>query len=125
MVNEKTIMIWGTILVLLVPGACAVSLVGVGSFVNDIEAQSMEEVAPVPPIVTLAEFEQLETRMSYRQVVDVIGDPGIEVVPQAAPGSSSGDAETSSYVWQNSDASNMQATFQNDQLLEKSQVFLE
>ncbi len=44
MVDEKTIMVVGTILVLLVPGACAVSLVGVGSFVNDIEAQSMEEV---------------------------------------------------------------------------------
>ena len=125
MERETKIVMWGATLVLLVPGLFGLSLVGVASFVNDIEAQSLEKVEYAPPIVTLAEFEQVERSMSYREVVDVIGDPGIEIGRSTAQESTDGDAETSRYVWQNSDASNMKATFENDRLLTKSQLFLE
>ncbi|MFV2091294.1 MAG: hypothetical protein ACC642_11600 [Pseudomonadales bacterium] len=125
MEREKVVMIVGTTLFLLIPGVCGVALIGVGSSVNDIEAQSLEEVAPVPPIVTLAKFEQIIGGMSYREVVDVIGDPGIAMDPSAVLEGTDGDAGISRYIWQNSDASNMKATFQSDRLLDKSQVYLE
>ncbi len=123
--REKIIVILGATLLLVVPGLCGLALVGVASFVNDIEAQSLEEVEYTSPIVTLAEFEQVERSMSYREVVDVIGDPGIAIDPSAVLEGGDGDAETRRYIWQNSDASNMKATFQSDQLLKKSQLFLE
>jgi hypothetical protein len=125
MEREKVAMIVGTTLFLLIPSVCAVSLIGVGSSVNDIEAQSLEEVAPVPPIVTLAKFELINRGMSYREVVDVIGDPGFAMDPSTLPEGADEDAGISRYVWRNNDASNMKATFQSDQLLDKSQVYLE
>ncbi|MAE97454.1 MAG: hypothetical protein CL910_22620 [Deltaproteobacteria bacterium] len=123
--KEKVLMIIGTFMVLVVPGVCGVALVGVGSFVHGIEVQSPEDLAPAPPIVTLAEFERIEPDMSYEEVVDVIGDPGVEIGPSSAPETTTADADTVSYVWQNDDASNMTATFKNDRLLERSQLYLE
>ncbi len=125
MSKEMVIVVLGATLLLVVPGVCGVALVGVGSFVHDIEAQSLEEVVLPPPIVTLAEFEQITSSMSYREVVAVIGDPGIAIDPPTTVKATDGDSETTSYAWQNSDASNMKATFQHDRLLKKSQLFLE
>ena len=120
MEKDKLLVALGAVLVLIVPGACGMGIVGVGSFLNGIEVHHPEAVERAAPIVTLAEYEQIEQTMSYREVVDVIGDPGIAIAPSAAL-----DAETSSYLWRNDDASNMQATFRDDQLLTKSQVSLE
>ena len=122
MEKEKLLLVLGTISVLLVPGACGVAFIGFGSFVNDIEIHDPEAT---PPIVTLAEFERVETSMSYQKVVDIIGDPGIPITPSTGVEAADGDGETSSYLWRNGDASNMKATFRNDELLTKSQLFLE
>ena len=120
--KEKLMMILGTISVLIVPGVCGVALVGLGSFVNDIEVNDPEAA---PPIVTLAEFEQVETGMSYQEVIGVIGDPGIAITPSTTVEGTDGNGETSRYIWKNDDASYMKATFRDDQLLTKSQLFLE
>lgn len=125
MERETKLVILGATLVLLVPSLCGLALIGVASYVNDIEAQSMEEVEDAPPIVTLAEFEQVEVGMSYRDVVDTIGDSGFEIERSPAQDSTDGNAETIRYAWKNSDASNMSATFENGRLLTKSQLFLE
>ena len=122
MAKEKLMLILGTISVLIVPGACGVALVGLGSFVNDIEVNDPEAA---PPIVTLAEFEQVETSMSYQEVIGVIGDPGITITSPTTVEGTDGNGETSWYIWKNDDASYMKATFRDDQLLTKSQLFLE
>ncbi len=117
-------MMWGTILVLMVPSAFALILIAVGMSVFDVETQDLQKPEDPPPIVTLAEFQQIEKSMSYREVVDIIGDPGIVTTPATALESDAGVVETRMYVWQNSDASNMNATFQNDQLFAKAQLYL-
>ena len=121
---EKFLVILGAFMVLIVPSVCALAVVNVGMSVNDIELQDLEKGPDPPPIVTLAEFERIETSMSYQEVVDVIGDPGFVAAPSAAPESDDGDVETSMYVWQNSDASNMNAIFRNGQLVRKAQLYL-
>ena len=125
MEKERLLVVLGATLVLVVPGACGVVIVGMASFANDIEPQSLEKVELPPPIVTLAEFEEIETSMSYREVVAVVGESGTEEAPSTAAGSTKRDAGTSEYVWRNSDASYMAATFRDDRLLTKRQLFLE
>ena len=120
--KEKLMVILGTISVLVVPGVCGVALVGLGSFVNDIEVNDPKSA---PPIVTLAEFEQVGTSMSYQEVIGVIGNPGITMTPPTTVEGTDGNGETSRYIWKNGDASYMKATFRDDQLLRKSQLFLE
>ncbi len=122
--SEKSLVIWGAMLVLVVPSLFALSLIAVGMSVFDVETQDLQKREDPPPIVTLAEFEQIEERMSYQEVVDIIGDPGIVTAPSTVLESDTGDVETSVYVWQNSDASNMNATFQNNQLFRKAQLYL-
>ena len=122
--KETTLVILGAILVLIVPSVFALLLVAVGMSVFDVETQDLEKREDAPPIVTLAEFEQIEKSMSYREVVDIIGDPGIATAASTVLKSDDENVETSIYVWQNSDASNMNATFQNDQLFTKAQLYL-
>lgn len=122
--KEMLLVILGATTVLMIPSVCALTVVGVGMSVNDIELQDLDKGPDPPPIVTLAMFEQIETSMSYQEVVDLIGDPGIVAAPSTAPESDAGDVETSMYIWQNFDASNMNATFQNDQLVKKAQLYL-
>jgi hypothetical protein len=98
--------------------------VGVGTIAYDIKTQSLAIREDPPPIVTLMEFEQIELGMSYQEVVDILGDPGFVIVPPRAPEGGDGDFDATNYVWQNSDFSNMSATFQDDQLAKKSQLYL-
>lgn len=118
---EKFIVVLGATLVLLVPSLCSLAVVGAGTSLNDIEVLDLDKGPDPPPIVTLAEFAQIETSMSYQEVVDIIGDPGIVI---AASEGGDGDAETSMVVWKNSDASNMKITLQKDQLVTKTELYL-
>ncbi|MBW2268983.1 MAG: DUF3862 domain-containing protein [Deltaproteobacteria bacterium] len=119
--REMTLVLAGAVLVMVVPSVCAVMSVGVGMHVNDVQTQDLGKGEDPPPIVTLAEFEQIETGMSYREVVEILGEPGVAIAPSAVPEGGGGAIR---YVWQNSDVSNMRATFQNDQLAKKSQLYL-
>ncbi len=125
--KEMKIVFWGATLVLLVPALFGVGIVVVGSIINGIEVQHPEEAGKVPPIVTLAEFEQVQPGMSYREAVDIIGDPGISEEPPSDAEAGEAGAGTVGhrlYVWKNSDASNMKAIFRDGGLLKKSQLFL-
>lgn len=69
--------------------------------------------------VTRAEFEQLETGMSYQEAVEVIGAEGEEISRSEVMGT-----KTVMYQWTNYDASNMNAMFQNGKLIQKAQFGL-
>ena len=122
--REMVLVAAGTTLVLLVPSVIAVISVGVGTIAYDIKTQDLATGEDPPPIVTLVEFEQIELGMSYPDVVDILGDPGFVIVPLRTPEGGDGNVDATNYVWQNSDFSNMSATFQDDQLAKKSQLYL-
>lgn len=77
-------------------------------------------VNPRGPVVTAAEYAQLETGMSYDDAVGVIGAPGEELSSNELAGT-----RTVMYMWQNRNGTNMNAMFQNDSLVQKSQFGLE
>lgn len=76
--------------------------------------------------VTFAHYSQIQTGMSYEQVVSIIGKQGeemsqnkIEGVPGVMP-----SVTTIMYQWVNGNGSNMNAIFQNNKLLQKAQFGL-
>ncbi len=71
--KELKLVIAGTLLVLIVPSVCSVVTIGIGMVANDVKTQDLGKGEDPPPIVTLAEFEQIEIGMSYREVVDILG----------------------------------------------------
>jgi hypothetical protein len=72
-----------------------------------------------PPIVTREKYDQIHEGMTYRQVCDIIGSSGEEVSRSDMAG-----VTTVMYSWTNSNASNMNAMFQNNRLISKSQFGL-
>ena len=79
-------------------------------------------VASQPPrnIITMAKFTALKDGMSYSEVVGILGKPGEEMSR-----SSLGGTTTVMYMWKgNSFAGNMNAMFQDDEMVMKSQFGL-
>lgn len=72
-----------------------------------------------PPVVTLAEYEQVREGMTYEQVRDIIGASGQELSRSDIAGYT-----TVMYSWSNSNGSNMNAMFQNGRLVNKAQFGL-
>ena len=80
----------------------------------------------VEDVVTKADYNQIRNGMSYREVVGIIGSQGEELSSnrmEGVPGVMD-SIETTMYMWQNSDGSNMNAMFQNDKLVQKAQAGL-
>ena len=77
-------------------------------------------------VVTFDEYRRLESGMSYRQVVAIIGAEGQEIARSKIDGIPGVMAatETIMYQWVNSDGGNMNAMFQNDRLMQKAQFGL-
>lgn len=69
--------------------------------------------------VTMDEFNQIQSGMSYQQTVNIIGFDGTEMSRSELFG-----IVTVMYSWSNSNGSNMNAMFQNDQLISKAQLGL-
>jgi hypothetical protein len=76
-------------------------------------------VSLVAPRITLSEYNQITSGMSYSQVTGIIGESGAEMSR-----SDFGGIVTVMYMWQNGDGSNMNAMFQNDKLINKAQYGL-
>jgi hypothetical protein len=77
------------------------------------------------PVVTKAEYDQLETGMSYDQVKSIIGDPGTQTMNDVAVGMASGtNQKLTTYTWKNPDGSIASASFENDKLTIKMQTGL-
>src|SRR4051812_569811 len=73
--------------------------------------------AAAPTGVTLAQFEQLQTDMTYEEAVKVLGRAGVEHARSELPGA----GVTVIYSWPGagSPGANMNATFQNYRLVAK------
>jgi hypothetical protein len=72
-----------------------------------------------PPTVTSDEYNQIQEGMSYQQVCSIIGASGAEISRTDIGGYS-----TVMYQWTNSNGSNMNAMFQNGELVSKAQFGL-
>jgi len=78
------------------------------------------------PVVTMSEYQNVTNGLSYSQVAQIIGEPGEETGRShivADPGLTA-SVETVSYQWINPDGSHMNAIFQNDRLIAKTQFGL-
>ena len=90
--------------------------------------QGLEQNEPIsrelPPeqLATLSEFQQLHDGMTYQQACEIIGSQGTVISE-----SSSGGYHIVMYQWEGQGqlGANMNAMFQNDQLVQKAQFGLE
>ena len=76
------------------------------------------------PSVTASEFRKIAPEMSYNEVVTVIGFSGRIVQEDTAPIGSivpSGDPDEKTYVWQNTDKSNVSVVFRNGKSVSAAQ----
>ena len=78
------------------------------------------------PFVTYYEYKRIQTGMSYKQVVAIIGVEGEEISRSKMDGIPGvmESIETVMYQWLNNNGSNMNAMFQNDKLIQKAQFGL-
>lgn len=67
---------------------------------------------------TKSMYDKVETGMSYEQVKAILGDGEEQASTEAA------GVKTKVYMWENSDGSNMNITFQNDKMIGKAQANL-
>jgi hypothetical protein len=91
----------------------------ISSIMRDPFAQHSLPSANSPPIVTLAEYEQVREGMTYEEVTSVIGAAGQELSRSDLAGYT-----TVMYSWANSNGSNMNSMFQNGRLVNKAQFGL-
>lgn len=102
-----------------------IGLVGIIYVSQEIDRIVKDPFAPSslrgsdPPVVTLAEYEQIREGMTYEQVRTVIGTPGEELSRSDLAGYT-----TVMYSWSNPNGSNMNAMFQNGRLVNKAQFGL-
>lgn len=91
------------------------------------KSKSIKSLADLPEIeveidsVTLEEYVSLKPGFSYENASLIIGEPGQEMSRVEVPGT----PVTVMYSWQNTDGSNMNATFQDNKLVTKAQFGLQ
>lgn len=76
-------------------------------------------VRSTAPVVTMAEYDQVQKGMSYEQVTSIIGTMGTEISR-----SDLARHTTVMYSWKNANGSNMNAMFQDGELVIKAQFGL-
>jgi hypothetical protein len=72
------------------------------------------------PLVTMSEYSQLQTGISYEDAVGIIGATGQEMSSNDLAG-----IRTILYSWSNASGANMNAMFQDGKLVTKAQFGLE
>jgi hypothetical protein len=79
-----------------------------------------EIIQPITrPVVTMAQYEAIQSGMTYEQVSQIIGSAGEEMSRAEMAG-----FESASYSWQNPDGSNVMAVFSDGALQTKAQFGL-
>lgn len=68
---------------------------------------------------SMSQYDRLSTGIAYSQAQSILGSPGQELSSSDIAG-----IKTVMYAWQNPDGSNLNAMFQNDQLMMKAQFGL-
>jgi hypothetical protein len=85
-----------------------------------------EELDYGPPVVTLAEYEQIQPGQTYEQVVDIIGDPGKQISSVHMPGTEyTRGIDQRMYEWKNPDFSSASITFRHGRVTTTMQFGLE
>lgn len=85
------------------------------------DVETVEEVATDTSGVTMENYGKLETGMSYEEVVAILGEPGEEISSNEI-----GGIKNAMYMWEaDSFGGNMNAMFQNGELIQKSQFGLD
>lgn len=76
---------------------------------------------PAPPrsAVTMANYQRIETGMSYAEVVAILGAEGEELSSNELAG-----IKTVMYQWNGGFGANMNVMFQNDEMVQKAQMGL-
>jgi uncharacterized membrane protein YeaQ/YmgE (transglycosylase-associated protein family) len=102
-------------------GAAFVALLLFGALVvgGGSSSPSDDGVFSLLSPVTMAEFNRLQTGMTYSQAQQVIGSAGEEISRSELVGT-----VTVMYAWKNADGSNMNAMFQDGGLITKAQFGL-
>jgi hypothetical protein len=79
-----------------------------------------ESAAPEALGVTMAGYSALHSGMSYEKAVAILGSPGQEISSNDLMG-----IHTAMYMWQSDSGANMNAMFQRDRLISKTQLGLQ
>jgi hypothetical protein len=104
-------------------GIALLGLVGIFGVSQEITGALSGGSLPQSPfatdaIVTKSQYDRISEGMTYERVVAILGHSGNEMSRNDIGG------ENVMYMWQNSNGSNMNAMFHNDQLISKAQFGL-
>lgn len=106
--------------------AVAIAFTQIGGEVSS--SSTAEEIRKtITPTITMEKYSRIQNGMSYNEVKQILGEPGVEQSRnkmEGVPGVME-SIETVMYAWQNPGGSNMNAMFQNDKLIQKAQFGLE
>lgn len=107
----------GVLFILMVGGCGVIMVAGLaigGKAAHEVQQQQQANT------ITLAQFNQIQNGMSYAQVVQIIGRQGT-VISENTIGEGQFKTHTVMYQWEAGFMANMNAMFQNDKLMQKSQ----
>ena len=106
-----------------------VAITGIGSLATSSCSQHVASstAAPEPSPtstsrkgVTMANYDKLQTGMTYTEVVEILGSAGKKLNADETA-----EPNTVTYMWGGDQVGNMRVRFRNDRLLEKSQYNLQ
>lgn len=106
----------------VVVGIALIGGIGFGVHACSQAFSDMTSVTGSEGKATLAKFNQIQTGMTYAQVVRIIGGEGTEISRVEIPGA----GRTVMYAWDGKGTigANMSATFQDGRLMSKAQAGL-
>lgn len=96
-----------------------------GALAKAIRIEAEAEKIKASMIVTAQNYTDIKEGMKYSQVEEIIGSPGEEISRSKMDLGDGTSVLTVMVQWQNPDGSNMNAMFQNNQLIQKAQYGLE
>lgn len=113
------------VLFLLFVGGCSVLMVA-GAFVANEAVQEVQKqmIEDAKDDISMAQFNSLVNGTSYADAVQILGRHGEVMSENTFPNGTGGQIHTVMYMWKNSGISSMTAMFQNDALMQKSQLGL-
>jgi hypothetical protein len=77
------------------------------------------------PVVTFVKFDQLRQGMTYKEIVEIVGEEGVAVSDSSREVEDDGETSTLVFEWKNGDLSGMRISFKDGKLVEKSQTELD
>lgn len=86
---------------------------------GDPVASTQPQAPRVDDRITMTKYSQLQTGMSYNEVVAILGKPGTELSSNEIAGT-----KTIMYSWDAGFGASMNAMFQNDAMMQKAQMGL-